>query len=93
VSHLPTASIHSSCASAGAGAVRCSETDIAISFHPVPIGHVKRVAAAVPLSFQNIGGADKLFNASGQLINEGTRTFLQAFMQAYAAWITANSNA
>ena len=38
-----------------------------------------------------IGGADKLFDADGKLANDGTRKFLQAFMQAYEAWITANS--
>ena len=38
-----------------------------------------------------IGGADKLFDANGKLVNDGTRKFLQSFMQAYAAWITANS--
>src|SRR6267142_6221148 len=37
-----------------------------------------------------IGGADKLFDATGKLVNEGTRKFLQGFMQAYAAWISAN---
>lgn len=37
-----------------------------------------------------IGGADKLFDASGKLVNDGTRKFLQGFMQAFAAWITAN---
>ncbi len=31
-----------------------------------------------------IGGADKLFDASGKLVNEGTRKFLQDFMQAFA---------
>lgn len=34
--------------------------------------------------------ADKLFDASGKLVNDGTRKFLQSFMQAYAAWIGAN---
>lgn len=34
-----------------------------------------------------IGGADKLFDANGELINEGTREFLQGFMQAYSKWI------
>src|SRR5712671_805231 len=38
-----------------------------------------------------IGGADKLFDATGKLANDGTRKFLQGFMQAYAAWITANT--
>ena len=37
-----------------------------------------------------IGGADKLFDASGGLINDGTRTFLQSFMRSYAAWVSAN---
>jgi chromate reductase, NAD(P)H dehydrogenase (quinone) len=40
-----------------------------------------------------IGGADKLFDAEGKLGNDGTRKFLQAFMQAYEAWVTANSKA
>ena len=34
-----------------------------------------------------IGGADKLFDADGKLANEGTRKFLENFMQAYASWI------
>ncbi len=38
-----------------------------------------------------LGGADKLFDASGKLSNDGTRKFLQGFMQAYAAWVTANA--
>jgi chromate reductase, NAD(P)H dehydrogenase (quinone) len=38
-----------------------------------------------------IGGADKLFDANGKLVNEGTQKFLQSFMQAYAAWVTANA--
>ena len=37
-----------------------------------------------------IGGADKLFDANGKLVNEGTRKFLQGFMQAYDAWVMAN---
>src|SRR5271156_4056683 len=40
-----------------------------------------------------LGGADKLFSANGQLVNDGTRKFLQGFMQAYEAWIIANSEA
>ena len=40
-----------------------------------------------------IGGADKLFDANGKLVNDGTRKFLQSFMQAFGAWITANSHA
>src|SRR5271167_3510170 len=37
-----------------------------------------------------ISGADKLFDANGKLVNDGTRKFLQGFMQTYAAWIAAN---
>jgi chromate reductase len=40
-----------------------------------------------------IGGADKLFDANGKLVNDGTQKSLQGFMQAYAAWITANAKA
>ena len=38
-----------------------------------------------------LSGADKLFDAAGKLVNDGTRKFLQGFVQAYAAWIAANS--
>jgi chromate reductase, NAD(P)H dehydrogenase (quinone) len=37
-----------------------------------------------------IGGADKLFDGNGKVINDGTRQFLQGFMQSYAEWIGAN---
>ena len=30
-------------------------------------------------------------DANGRLVNDGTRKFLQGFMQAYAAWIAANT--
>jgi chromate reductase, NAD(P)H dehydrogenase (quinone) len=40
-----------------------------------------------------IGGADKLFDAGGKLVNDGTRTFLQSFMQAFAAWVATNAKA
>ena len=33
-----------------------------------------------------MGGANKLFDANCKLINDGTRKFLQGFIQAYAAW-------
>jgi len=33
-----------------------------------------------------IGGADKLFDPEGNLINDGTREFLRKFMAAFAAW-------
>jgi chromate reductase, NAD(P)H dehydrogenase (quinone) len=34
-----------------------------------------------------IGRADKLFDENGKLVNDGTRKFLQDFMQAFAKWI------
>jgi chromate reductase len=34
-----------------------------------------------------IGGADKLFDADGKVANEGTRTFLQNFIEAFAKWV------
>jgi transposase-like protein len=37
-----------------------------------------------------IGGADKLFDASVKMVNDGTQQFLKDFMQSYQAWITAN---
>jgi chromate reductase len=34
-----------------------------------------------------IGHADKLFDEQGKLVNDGTRKFLQDFMQAFANWV------
>ncbi|MDE2473873.1 MAG: NAD(P)H-dependent oxidoreductase [Alphaproteobacteria bacterium] len=34
-----------------------------------------------------IGGADKLFDAQGKLVNDSTREFLSKFMQSYANWV------
>jgi chromate reductase len=34
-----------------------------------------------------VGGANKLFDNEGKLIDESTRGFLQNFMRAFAAWI------
>ena len=34
-----------------------------------------------------IGGADKLFDASGKLTNDSTREFLRKYMTTFAAWI------
>jgi chromate reductase len=42
-------------------------------------------AMAMPEAY--IGGVDKLFDASGKLINDGTRQFLEGFMAAYSRWI------
>jgi chromate reductase, NAD(P)H dehydrogenase (quinone) len=38
-----------------------------------------------------VGGADKLFDAEGRLINDSTREFLAKFMQAFAAWVEKHS--
>ena len=38
-----------------------------------------------------IGGAWGLFDESGAMTNVGTKAFLQKFMEAFAAWIAANS--
>ena len=37
-----------------------------------------------------IGGADKLFDEKGELINPSTREFITKFMEAYAAWVEKN---
>jgi chromate reductase len=34
-----------------------------------------------------IGGADKLFDVSGKITNDGTRGFLAKFMEAFASWV------
>ena len=34
-----------------------------------------------------IGSAHTLFDESGNLVNEGTRDFLKAYIDAYAAWV------
>lgn len=38
-----------------------------------------------------IGGADKLFDAQGKLVNDTTRAFLQRYLDAFAAWIERNA--
>ncbi|MGH6799910.1 MAG: NADPH-dependent FMN reductase [Methylocella sp.] len=38
-----------------------------------------------------IGGADKLFDASGKLANDRTRNFLQHFTELFANWITIHA--
>lgn len=37
-----------------------------------------------------VGGADKLFDAAGNLTNDSTREFLRTFVSAFAAWIELN---
>lgn len=34
-----------------------------------------------------IGGVDKLFDADGKLVNDGTREFLAKYMQSFADWV------
>ncbi len=34
-----------------------------------------------------VGHADKLFDEHGELVSDGTRKFLQEFMQAFANWV------
>jgi chromate reductase, NAD(P)H dehydrogenase (quinone) len=36
-----------------------------------------------------VGHADKLFDEHGKLASDGTRKFLQGFMQAFANWVEA----
>ena len=38
-----------------------------------------------------LGSANKLFDASGRLANDGTRKFLESFLQAYADWVAKNA--
>ena len=38
-----------------------------------------------------IGGAEKLFDEAGQVNNDGTRAFLQKFMQGFAAWVSTTA--
>jgi len=42
---------------------------------------------AMPQPEAYIGGADKLFDASGKIANDGTRGFMTKFMEAYSAWV------
>lgn len=43
--------------------------------------------AAMPYPEAYIPGAETLFDESGRLTSEATRQFLQAFMEAFAAWV------
>ncbi len=44
---------------------------------------------AMPQPEAYLGAADKLFDANGKLTNDGTRKFLQGFLEAFGEWITA----
>lgn len=46
---------------------------------------------AMPQPEAYLGGADKFLDTNGKLANDGTRKFLEGFMQAYASWIDVNS--
>ncbi|MEP7043040.1 MAG: NAD(P)H-dependent oxidoreductase [Dokdonella sp.] len=37
-----------------------------------------------------IGGADKLFDEAGTLVNDSTRAFFEKYLQAYAEWVELN---
>jgi chromate reductase, NAD(P)H dehydrogenase (quinone) len=39
-----------------------------------------------------VGHADKLFDEQGKLVSDGTRKFLQEFMQAFANWVETISS-
>jgi chromate reductase len=45
---------------------------------------------AMPQPEAYIGGADKLFDANGKLVNDGTREFLRVFAEKFAVWIEKN---
>ncbi len=73
-----------------------------VSASPGPIGgfganhHLRQslVFLNVPAMQQPeayLGGADKLFDSSGQLTNDASRELLQRFLQTYAAWIATNA--
>jgi len=46
---------------------------------------------AMPQPEVYLSGADKLFGIDGKLTNTGTGQFLQGFLKAFTAWITAIS--
>ncbi|HEY0434875.1 MAG TPA: NAD(P)H-dependent oxidoreductase [Chitinophagaceae bacterium] len=46
---------------------------------------------AMPQPEAYIGGAAKLFDESGNLINESTKQFMKAFMEAFAKWVDIHS--
>jgi chromate reductase len=46
---------------------------------------------AMPYPEAYIGGADKLFDESGNLANESTREYMRMFMKSFAEWVMKNS--
>lgn len=74
-----------------------------ISASPSPMGgfgathHLRQVLVsisvnAMPQPEAYLGHADKLFNDSGALDNQGTREFLQKFIDAFARWIARHDD-
>ena len=48
---------------------------------------------AMPQPEAYVGGAAGLFDDAGKLVNDGTRTFLTGFMQAFDAWVKLHATA
>ncbi len=48
---------------------------------------------AMPQPEAYIGGAEKLLEADGNLVNPGTRDFLTKYMHAFAVWVERNASA
>jgi len=46
---------------------------------------------AMPHPEAYIGGAEKLFDESGNLANESTREYMRQFMKSFAEWVMKNS--
>jgi chromate reductase, NAD(P)H dehydrogenase (quinone) len=46
---------------------------------------------AMPQPEAYLGGADKFFDANGKITSDGTRKFLQQFIEAFANWIATNA--
>lgn len=42
---------------------------------------------AMPMPEAYVGGAAKLFDATGALTNDATRDFMRTFVEAFAAWV------
>ena len=55
--------------------------------HPLRQSMVFLNMPAMQMPEAYVGGADKLFDAEGKLVNDSTREFLTKFMQAYAGWV------
>ena len=73
-----------------------------VSASPGPIGgfganhHLRQSLVtlnvpSMPQPEMYLGRADKLFDASGKLIDDSARKMFHDFMVAFAAWITANA--